>query len=88
MKTIFKYPISIKPGRQTLRMPQVSNFLSFQIQGGKPCLWVEVNTDYIDVDIEIEIIPTGVKMENEGIYKGTIVDENLEVWHLYQIFDK
>jgi hypothetical protein len=89
MRIIYKYPINIKLGQQVIKMPKFANLLSFQMQGGNLYLWAEVNTDYKEDDIYIEIIPTGVEIKCKGIHKGTVVDENtLEVWHLYQIFDK
>ena len=58
MKTIWKYELQVTD-EQTIAMPKDCDFLTVQVQNGKPCLWASVDSNSPEVDQKILTIGTG-----------------------------
>lgn len=84
-KTIWKYPFPIHDSFE-LEMPRGAKVLSVQVQGGKPCLWAEVNENGFDETRYFEVRGTGhTLIGNEGRFIGTIqLMEGALVFHIYE----
>lgn len=84
MRTIYKNPIEIT-GFQTLEVPQDRRILTVQMQNGKPCIWMEVETDTPHTELKVYVFGTGQPMLPIDLhYIGTIqVLEGRGVYHVY-----
>jgi len=85
MKVIHKFPLKLTDSQQ-IKMPERAEILSVQMQGGVPCIWAQVDTDY---DLETRlfyIYGTGHRMDDFAVMKfiGT-VQEGQFVWHVFQV---
>lgn len=82
-KRIFKY--ELHPLQKTMLVHDGCKFLSVQVQRGIPCVWVEVDTDMISIEIPIYIIPTGGQLPDANCeYLGTFQLEDGDlVFHVY-----
>lgn len=70
---IYKYKLEVTDFQQ-LVIKKNAEFMTLQVQGGKPVLWAAVDPDEEDVVIEIQTYGTGVDMLEDwhkGIYLGT-----------------
>jgi len=84
MRTIYKYPLQIADS-QTISLPASAKPLSVQLQGGRLCLWAEVNTAIggKDKEVVISVVGTGMPIPPGAVlYLGT-VQTGLYVWHIY-----
>lgn len=57
MYTIHKHHLN--PGKQALQLHEGYRILSVQSQFGSPCLWVLVDTNNVQVSVDIAIFATG-----------------------------
>lgn len=83
---IWKYPISAR-AEFTLEMPEGRfEFLSVQMQGPEPCMWVIVNPTQRLVPHKFRVVPTGENFERDGLtYLGTFQPMNGLVFHLFSV---
>jgi hypothetical protein len=85
MKTIFKYTLDIDHV-QVLEVPDGSEQLHFDIQEGKPCLWMVVDPKENKTQYEIVMLGTGWERSdeffNEYEFIGTVQDNGF-VWHFF-----
>lgn len=69
MRAIWKYPLEIKD-RQTIKVPCIlvdlyrtmmikQQVLKLDVQNGKPCLWILIDTLYPEQDVIITMCETG-----------------------------
>ena len=80
---IFKYPVPIKP-EFTLEMPMYAKVIAYQVQGGMPVIWAEVEETNDKVERKFITLGTGHEApEFTGAHIGTIQLDGL-VWHLYE----
>ena len=57
--TIWKFPIETQ-GEQIINVPVGAEFLSVQVQHGKPCIWAKVNQqENVTVRAKVSIVGTG-----------------------------
>lgn len=86
---IWKYQLALNLDCEDVRMPKGANILSFQMQGGRPTIWVLVNPDnteehrYFRIFITGDDIPDFPQLE----YIGTAQD-GVYVWHLFEETEK
>lgn len=91
MKTIWKYEIEPLNYPVEITVPKNSKVLSFNIQNGRPYVWVLVDDEETETEIKtFEFIGTGHSMPNynENIYKfiGTVLmEDGVYVFHLFEI---
>jgi hypothetical protein len=82
MRTVYKYELPTDP-RFQIELPKGSSFLHVATQNGKPCMWIEVETNNALSPETFEIIGTGHEItEPELGWLGTWQDGPY-VWHLY-----
>lgn len=83
VRTIHKYVLPFFD-RVPLRMPADANVLSVGEQGGRVCLWAEVDTDTYAETRAFCLRGTGNPLDGtEGRFIGT-VQIGLFVWHVYE----
>jgi hypothetical protein len=58
MRTVYKFTLAVVD-ESVVPMPQGSELLTVQCQGGQPCLWALVETDRASVKRKIAIRGTG-----------------------------
>lgn len=80
MKTIHKYPISIRTEQQ-IELPYGYKPICVQIQNGKIWLWAKVNSENHKEYATIFVIGTGQYLPG-GKYIGTVQLDGY-VWHIY-----
>ena len=85
---IWKYRLEITD-TQVLKVPCDSRFLTLQMQGNTPCIWVQVpvSSDSVNLleEITINIYGTGHDMpEHPGVYLGTF-QKGAFVGHAYEV---
>ena len=84
MRTIYKYPIEITD-TQTLEVPQDRRILNVQMQDGKPCIWMEVETDTPHAELKVYVVGTGHPMPKTDLhYIGSVqIANGLYVFHVF-----
>lgn len=73
MITIWKYILEVTD-KQTIEVPEDGKILSVQVQNGKPCLWVLVNSENKKVVRTIVTYGTGNRItdyKHDYIFIGT-----------------
>lgn len=81
-RTIWKYELEIVD-EQVIKVPRGAKFLSVAEQGGKLCLWAEVNPAEAAVGRGVTIVGTGNPLfDGVGSFVGTVVMPPF-VWHVY-----
>lgn len=84
---IFKYEISIKE-KFDLELPSHSKILSFQLQNGKPYIWVLLDENKVLKHRYFTIVGTGHEFDYHPDimkYIGTIqMNQGALVWHLFE----
>lgn len=88
METIWKFPFEI--GDQIeIEMPSLSEILTVQMQGKRPCLWARVYDDAPMVKRKFELFGTGHKMpriDQRRDYVGTFqVLGGQLIFHLFEL---
>lgn len=86
MRTVYKYPLEIADV-QTVHMPRRAVILTVQNQGGKLCLWAELDNQEKVCERTIEIFGTGhqISAVDNRVYIGTAQQLNgALVWHVYE----
>jgi hypothetical protein len=85
MRTIWKYALSDM--RNDVLMPQGGTVRHVAIQGGRPTLWAEVDSDAPMTMRHFRVFGTGFQLPRDmgysNDYIGT-VHENGLVWHVYE----
>lgn len=83
--TIWKFPLSIAPGSQSIMMPAGSAVLCVQVQHEVPWIWVEVDPEARLIRRRFRVYGTGHPIDEEGLgYVGTFQVEGGEfVFHLF-----
>ena len=88
MRTIWKYEINIEDFF-VLSMPIGSSILTLQIQRGKPCLWVSVDTEQPMEARTFNIYGTGHPIPDKrsiNNYIGTFQVHNGDfVFHIFEV---
>jgi hypothetical protein len=83
MKKVFKYEMPITEEFE-IEMPQWAVVLSFQVQNGKPCIWVFVDEDTPLTKFKFCLYGTGeiINLGHLVSHVGTIQLDGF-VWHLF-----
>lgn len=85
---IWKYPIEIILGRQTVLMPRNAIILCVQAQGNEPQLWALVDTEAPEAARKLLLFGTGHPItEPLGSYVGTFQIQaygGAYVWHVFE----
>ena len=84
MKKIWKFPFYISDEIE-IEMPEHSKILHVECQGGKPCIWAEVNPDNAVETRKFYIAGTGHNIPDRLNDIGHIATFQRPpfVWHLY-----
>lgn len=82
MRTIHKYVLEFVEA-QTIRIPRRCKPLSAQMQNGKLCLWVEVDTDEPAPPVNVYIVGTGHELPTFAMNYVDTVQVGVFVWHVY-----
>lgn len=85
MRSIFKYTLDLMGSRpQYIMTPGRPIFRHFGMQGGSPCVWLDVEPNSDDkYATEFVIVGTGYRIPEGYTYCGTTQHDQF-VWHLYQ----
>jgi hypothetical protein len=87
VRAIWKFPVPLDV-RPRLWMPKGAKVLTFQVQGGKLCVWAEVDTEATTETRYFAVHGTGMEMPNgtadSDVYVGTVQISGF-VWHLYEL---
>jgi hypothetical protein len=85
MKVIYKYPLTeavLEAGQ--IQISVGAKIRAFQMQGGVPCIWAEVDNEAKLESRIIHILGTGHPFEDVGEYVGTYQSAGgFLVWHVY-----
>jgi hypothetical protein len=82
MKTIWKYEIDITDA-QVIDTKEDAEFLTAQLQGYYPCVWVVVDTEKENKKYVLEVFGTGNPIPDyDRDYIGTIQERSF-VWHVF-----
>lgn len=84
-ETIYKYTLEVED-IQVLEIPHGAQFLSVQVQHGKPCMWVRLNPKAQEVRVKVCTVGTGHPAERvEGMqFVGTYqLDGGQFVGHVF-----
>lgn len=93
-RTVYKYPLAMHTGPQSVTVPAENDFRLFDFQGRIPCVWLEVIPSHLVMDKSYRIMATGQELNLEGSilnWKAScqiLTKTGLEVWHLYEEFEK
>lgn len=82
MKTIYKYPLRLRP-HQFVEMPTGAHLVRFAMQAGVPCLWAIVDTEQPAVAREFRILGTGHEIPPNCGHVGSCED-GAYIWHLFE----
>lgn len=84
--TIWKYPLEITD-EQSVMLPEGSDILSAQVQGGTLCLWVKVNPKAPLSRRTIRIFGTGHPVPDEPlVFIDTVqMAGGALVWHVFEL---
>lgn len=82
MNVIWKFPLDFD---ETLIEAPVENFLTVQMQNGKPCVWGIVSPDRAPKKLKVYILGTGWECQKIDVskYIGTVQDSDGYVWHCF-----
>ena len=83
MKTIWKYPLLLIDGYQSLRMPAGARVLMIGLQQDHICLWAEVDPDEMAYFRRFSVHRTGHPIPPDRKYCGS-VQQSAFVWHVYE----
>lgn len=84
MKTVYKYPFSLKASKFTLLLPNNWKFLSVMFQDEKPQLWAEVLDGVAKSEVNFAIYGTGQEIPMSANYLTTFMVGPF-VFHLYTL---
>lgn len=83
--TIWKFPLLVQ-SEQHIEIPQTHEYLSVQMQAGKPCLWAIVDPGTKIQTVRISCHPTGgigaPSRNDDHKFLGT-VQIDWTVWHFF-----
>lgn len=84
MNTMWKYPLRLADGPQSLQMPGGAIPLHVEMQDGAPTFWA-----YLDSENPLEqrlfiVLGTGYEIPMDAIHIGTCMDRCF-VWHIFEV---
>jgi hypothetical protein len=83
MKSIWKYPLVLSGGPQTMFMPAGARVVFVGEQNDRPVMWTEVGGGEPDTCRVFRIFGTGQPIPG-GEYVGTAICGRF-VWHVYEV---
>ena len=88
MEVIYKYELSIDD-EQCVDIPAINQILSIQVQNGKPCMWVKVDTSSKLEKRYFKTVGTGNPIHFTACcYVGTYqVEGGALVFHVFETHD-
>jgi hypothetical protein len=82
MKRIWKFPLKITD-RQTITVPMFHKILTVQMQNGVPTVWVLVDPETEEIQVEFTIVGTGNPTDVSACdYVGSVQERGF-VWHVF-----
>lgn len=84
-RVIWKFQLHIME-RQQVFMPVPATPLCVQMQGERPCLWVEVDPNNPMGNVELTIVGTGQVVPEGSRYVNTfLMNDGVLVFHVYEV---
>ena len=84
MNRIYKYPLSLASGPQSITLPQDAEIVYFDMQDGTPCIWARVEPfGTVQRVRHFWIIGTGFDIKDNLKHVGTAL-HGAFVWHLFE----
>lgn len=83
MRAIWKFPIQLRSGPQTIVAPGLGKAVFFAEQNGQLHIWAKVKPGDVDVHRKFRICATGEEIPNHWRHVGSLQSDGL-VWHLFQ----
>jgi hypothetical protein len=82
MRTVFKYPLELRDGPQSLSVPKFAEVVLVAVQHGKICVWMQID-DHIPPETR-RFVVYGTGRNVKGRHCGSVVIEPF-VWHVYEV---
>jgi hypothetical protein len=87
--TIWKYPLTVRSGKQDLMVPAGATLLHVEVQQGSPTLWFLINTTNGILIRTFRVYGTGHEIDRNELeamsHIGTSTDLGSLVWHVFEI---
>jgi hypothetical protein len=84
MRTIWKYPLALRPGLQEMRIPMGAILRHVAQQGESPTLWFDLDSQADKESRYFVLAGTGTEIPaGLVVYRGTCLDGDY-VWHVYE----
>jgi hypothetical protein len=83
--TIYKYELKVTDN-QVVEIHDEHKILNAQLQDGRICMWVGVDTDTKKVPVNVKLVGTGNPIDQkelEGYDYLATVQEGFFVWHVF-----
>lgn len=88
-RTIYKYPLLVCGGAQSVAIPMGAELLTVQLQHGEPVLWAMVEPEAPKVMRHVQMYGTGwpIGVNDELIkFLGTVqCNGDILVWHFFEV---
>jgi hypothetical protein len=84
MRTVFKYPLQLISGAQTIKMPYEADVVFVDMQNGILTIWAEVDTEEEVIDRGFEVFGTGHSIPDGRTFVGTAHSPDGYLWHVYE----
>jgi 3-polyprenyl-4-hydroxybenzoate decarboxylase len=84
------WKIQLKKERtQLVKMPQISEIMDIQMQGGNPVMWFLTNPESKEIEVKINMYGTGWETHERASkdeYLSTVQDGKF-VWHFFMNYE-
>ena len=88
MRAVWKYPIALVDGPQTIEMPQGARVVAVEVQHGAIAMWAVVSLNNPRVLRSFVVHGTGHPIEHTGRWVGTtLMNGGQLVWHVFELPD-
>lgn len=85
MERIYKYPLSLASGVQSVTLPEGAKVIHFGIQGDVPCIWARVDPFATAQQTRyFWALGTGSDVKDNLKHIGTVL-HGAYVWHLFEV---
>lgn len=87
MRTVWKYELSVKDGKQVHEIPRMASLMSIQRQGETIAMWFFVDTEQSKVSRAFCVYGTGHEIDHGYTVPLATVQflESGLVWHVFEV---
>ena len=87
MKKIWKFPLHIIKGKQTISAPSDFIVTHVDMQGPQLFIWALVDPDSITTKHSFEVYGTGHEINRGQKLLATVMDPPNYVWHVFEVLE-